>query len=917
MLDPAKLCEELRERAHHREEEVREAVTAKEAAQAELRRCKEELEAARIELTRQRSEDLPKPAVEAKADCLRRSLMASGGLRKALDATDAEGRVSRCLELARANKLPLADTAASHMAEMCPDAGVEELWRDFLSWAEAGGAQGLDQVMLGSMGYLYDTRIAFVAKDDGPVRGLVAKREDAQRFGELLVSLDPDFARQGWHSPSEASEAELQQYHIAYASEELLNAFHELPVVARTRAWHQSLAEDWRKEAENWQQQAEQIGPTALTFDDFFWACTVVKTRVYLPPPTYCFMPLADMMNTEPEPNMDVYDSLEVDAPGRTEYYGILLRDGCRVSAGQELTQAYRPVDNSERLFRGGFLLKDNPVAVPRLAINVPASEVSPGSPLELSLRRLVAEHATAPEQVGETDEWCDADGGKVPSQCHVRVEHPHLFAGDLEFVHRGVHAARHGVSYPGEITAARMRALSARVPWQTLRPLVRRHGSLADHRTLREFEDLRHHLVSEGADLDPELLVVRESSDGFGVFAGRAIQKGEVVASVPRRLVLEVPFAVQPRPAEALPFAAAAGGHGQWYDVMGFPAGRAAVTKAAERLIEEYHAGHNSPFKAYCAALPPPSVLPPPLHPLRRRWPLELLKASPMVERLYMEARSLNRECLEALAKIPDCSLELRCWALAAVITRNFALKGPTAGVSSLGLLPFIDLFNHQSSEGGKIPFTCSYQERHGCVVMVADRGIAKGEELTFVYAAAPDAALLIQYGIPPAASNFHNVAGIQIHSDVLGAEVRNVVRDWGWTDLTKPLLFTLPGDLGRDAPLWQLAALVAQPNLDRPHVPPPKQQTRRRGHRKRDHAPNHDGATLAVLVAWLEAALSRTPSRWQRCAPSEDSDLFAAVAVIAEREAEILEECLLETRRRLLAAELLLESFEAARRS
>ena len=120
------------------------------------------------------------------------------------------------------------------------------------------------------------------------------------------------------------------------------------------------------------------------------------------------------------------------------------------------------------------------------------------------------------------------------------------------------------------------------------------------------------------------------------------------------------------------------------------------------------------------------------------------------MVERLYMEALRLNSECLDALAKIPDCSLELRCWALAAVITRNFALKGPTAGVTSLGLLPFIDLFNHQSSEGGKMMWTCSYQERHGCVVMVADRGIAKGEELTFVYAAAPDAALLIQYGIP-----------------------------------------------------------------------------------------------------------------------------------------------------------------------
>ena len=32
----------------------------------------------------------------------------------------------------------------------------QELWRDFLSWAEASGAQGLEQVMLGSMTYLYE-----------------------------------------------------------------------------------------------------------------------------------------------------------------------------------------------------------------------------------------------------------------------------------------------------------------------------------------------------------------------------------------------------------------------------------------------------------------------------------------------------------------------------------------------------------------------------------------------------------------------------------------------------------------------------------------------------------------------------------------------------------------------------------------
>ena len=200
---------------------------------------------------------------------------------------------------------------------------------------------------------------------------------------------------------------------------------------------------------------------------------------------------------------------------------------------------------------------------------------------------------------------------------------------------------------------------------------------------------------------------------------------------------------------------------------------------------------------------------MPPPLHPLKRAWPVDLLAASPMLQRLYREASFLNSRCLEALAfKIPGCSPELRSWALAAVITRNFALKGPSGKVEALGLLPFIDLFNHQSChEVGRISWTCSFQERHGCVVMVADRGIAKGEPLTFRYIAAPDAALLVQYGIPPSSRpNSQDMAGFQVHSDVLDgtdkgcgrdtrAEARRTLaREWGWTDQTQPLLFTIP---------------------------------------------------------------------------------------------------------------------------
>ncbi|CAE7313683.1 SETD3 [Symbiodinium natans] len=310
---------------------------------------------------------------------------------------------------------------------MHPEGGEEEeTWSDFLFWAESHGALGLEQV-----------KIAHVAKEHGPVRGLVAASEVtspiilpralllmANSETELAVELALEKHRMlsgldSFWSPwirLLPQKADLQQYHIAYASQEVLDAFAELPVVARTRAWHRSLAQRWDAEAQSWQQQrAAEMGLGELTYDDFLWASTVVKTRVYLPPPMYCFMPLADMMNTEPNPNMDVYDSLETDASNGTEYYGILVRDDCHVCAGQELTQAYRPVDNSERLFRGGFILENNPVPVTRLPAEsckaMMAAGVSSASPLVTSLRRLAAEHAVAPQadsRLAETGEGAE-----------------------------------------------------------------------------------------------------------------------------------------------------------------------------------------------------------------------------------------------------------------------------------------------------------------------------------------------------------------------------------------------------------------------------------------------------------------------------------------------------------------------------
>ena len=38
---------------------------------------------------------------------------------------------------------------------------------------------------------------------------------------------------------------------------------------------------------------------------ELYWAATVVQSRVFRPPPSFCFMPVADMMNASLTPNME------------------------------------------------------------------------------------------------------------------------------------------------------------------------------------------------------------------------------------------------------------------------------------------------------------------------------------------------------------------------------------------------------------------------------------------------------------------------------------------------------------------------------------------------------------------------------------------------------------------------------------
>lgn len=287
-----------------------------------------------------------------------------------------------------------------------------ERMAELFAWARAHGAIGLNQV-----------EVAYFEKSGIPVRGFAAACHlkepillprsllmTAASAEELAFSLATERAavQEGGTSfwgpwiRTLPSPEELSESHLGYAAPALLRLFSALPLVARVEEWKAKVEADW-------QALSRQEAASKISLEDFIWASAVVTTRFFPPPPSLCFMPFADMMNTGPTPNMEVYDSLELDCENSTavaeaQYYGLLLVPGAQIHKGQELLQPYKEVDNAERLFRGGFLLEDNPVKVASLSSEacqsllaqlVPEATSAPcGQPRILaSLQALAREH--------------------------------------------------------------------------------------------------------------------------------------------------------------------------------------------------------------------------------------------------------------------------------------------------------------------------------------------------------------------------------------------------------------------------------------------------------------------------------------------------------------------------------------------
>lgn len=310
-----------------------------------------------------------------------------------------------------------------------------------------------------------------------------------------------------------------------------------------------------------------------------------------------------------------------------------------------------------------------------------------------------------------------------------------------------------------------------------------------------------------------------RSPMGGLGLFAARDFEEGDVIFEVPRNLCIEVGtknFDVSDEP-NVLWRAA------QSYDVDAFldPSAKKAVLSLSQRLLLERQKGAASSFAEYLAVLPDP----PSLHPLQLRWPKELVVGSALLSRMHSTILERDTACMEELLAF-ERVWKGRLWALSSVWTRAVHLVGDDS--EKLALVPLMDFMNHWTPESGTTEtWSCFYevQPDANAVVVLAERRISKGEELTLLYGEFSDAQLLCNYGICPdmPGRNAWDEAPVSIGPYVLTSPATASAPEGslvaaraaclsrhGWT-LEGSLIFTVPQDLRPSGGLLALARLLS----------------------------------------------------------------------------------------------------------
>ncbi|CAJ1326858.1 unnamed protein product [Effrenium voratum] len=326
-----------------------------------------------------------------------------------------------------------------------------------------------------------------------------------------------------------------------------------------------------------------------------------------------------------------------------------------------------------------------------------------------------------------------------------------------------------------------------------------------------QQMKKFREWLKEGGVDLQG--VRFRQSAGGWGLFAGRAFREGEVVFEVPRDLCIEVPAANFELGEDDLVFARAA--REEDADARLSPEQKEAVLSLSRQLLERRK--NNEP---YMAVLPDP----PALHPLQLRWAPKLAAGSRLLQRMHATIQERDEACMEELLPV-ERVWKSRAWALGAVWTRAVRLP------SRLALVPLMDFVNHWTpSDRTTETWSCSYDVAKDSVVVLAERRISKGEELTFLYGHFSDAQLLCNYGIPVGSPgrNAFDEAAVSIGPYVLmsspdstesnpavpalvSARAACLARH-GWAlEIQRPLLFPVPRELRPSGGLLALARLLS----------------------------------------------------------------------------------------------------------
>jgi len=144
------------------------------------------------------------------------------------------------------------------------------------------------------------------------------------------------------------------RFYPKYASDELLATFSAIPMISMVKEEKNELQHVWNKRKSEFVELAQQAGADGLSFDDFKWADTALKTRVYKTDEGVMVIPISDMANTGPKCNWDWSGALA----DKKAFTLTLPHD---LSEGDELLDEYHDTTNDIMLRIYGFMMKDNP----------------------------------------------------------------------------------------------------------------------------------------------------------------------------------------------------------------------------------------------------------------------------------------------------------------------------------------------------------------------------------------------------------------------------------------------------------------------------------------------------------------------------------------------------------------------------